>query len=116
MANSDGRVIGLIDMDCFYCQVEQRLQPHLWGKPVVVVQYSNFRGGGVLAVSYEARPFGIKRGGMFAEQAKALCPDVTICYVPVGEHSDKADIQRYRFDLFIYFNSFHLIRVVSFYG
>ncbi|EFO21944.1 hypothetical protein LOAG_06542 [Loa loa] len=91
------RIIALIDMDCFYVQVEQRLQPHLYGKPVAVVQHSsaNYRGGGLLAVSYEARSFGIKRG-MFGEQAKALCPDLTLCYVPVGEHIDKADITRYR--------------------
>lgn len=49
----------------------------------------------LLAVSYEARQFGIKRG-MFGEQAKALCPDLTLCFVPVGEHVDKADITRYR--------------------
>uniref|UniRef100_A0A183UZY7 DNA polymerase eta n=1 Tax=Toxocara canis TaxID=6265 RepID=A0A183UZY7_TOXCA len=111
MGGGDGRVIALIDMDCFYVQVEQRLQPHLWGKPVIVAQYGNVRGGGVLAVSYEARPFGIRRGGMFAEQAKALCPDVNICYVPCGEHSDKADLGRYReasrevFDVIIGFDS-----------
>ncbi len=39
-------VIALIDMDCFYCQVEQRDQPHLWGKPVAVVQYNQWKGGG----------------------------------------------------------------------
>ncbi|VDM08207.1 unnamed protein product [Wuchereria bancrofti] len=91
------RIIALIDMDCFYVQVEQRLQPHLYGKPVAVVQHSsgNNRGGGLLAISYEARPFGVKRG-MFPEQAKALCPGLTLCYVPVGEHVDKADITRYR--------------------
>ncbi|VDO34363.1 unnamed protein product [Onchocerca flexuosa] len=91
------RIIALIDMDCFYVQVEQRLQPHLYGKPVAVVQHSsaNNRGGGLLAVSYEARSFGIKRG-MFGEQAKALCPDLTLCYVPIGEYIDKADITRYR--------------------
>uniref|UniRef100_A0A9J2PWC2 DNA polymerase eta n=1 Tax=Ascaris lumbricoides TaxID=6252 RepID=A0A9J2PWC2_ASCLU len=96
MGGGDHRVIALIDMDCFYAQVEQRLQPHLWGKPIIVAQYSNIRGGGILAVSYEARPFGIKRFGMFAEQAKALCPELTVCYVPSGEHSDKADHTRYR--------------------
>ncbi|KAK6102639.1 impB/mucB/samB family protein [Brugia pahangi] len=91
------RIIALIDMDCFYVQVEQRLQPHLYGKPVAVVQHSsgNNRGGGLLAISYEARPFGIKRG-MFPEQAKTLCSELTLCYVPVGEHVDKADITRYR--------------------
>lgn len=91
------RIIALIDMDCFYVQVEQRFQPQLYDKPVAVVQHSsvNYRGGGLLAVSYEARLCGVKRG-MFAEQAKAVCPNLMLCYVPSGEHVDKADITRYR--------------------
>ena len=32
------RIIALIDMDCFYAQVEQRLRPELWGKPMAVSQ------------------------------------------------------------------------------
>ncbi|CAB3403628.1 unnamed protein product [Caenorhabditis bovis] len=90
------RIIGLIDMDCFYAQVEQRDKPELWGKPVIVVQHSR-RGvqGGILAVSYEARGFGVKRGMTVAE-AKQLCPDLATCLVPIGEYADKADIQKYR--------------------
>lgn len=40
------RVIILVDMDCFYCQVEEKLQPHLAGKPLAVVQYNAWKGGG----------------------------------------------------------------------
>ncbi|VDD88974.1 unnamed protein product [Enterobius vermicularis] len=94
------RTIALIDMDCFYAQVEQRLQPHLWGKPVAVVQYSNYKGGGyvsrILAASYEARKYGVGRSGMFGDEAKKICPELTLCYVPQCEHSDKADLSRYR--------------------
>ncbi|KAK6052535.1 ImpB/MucB/SamB family protein [Cooperia oncophora] len=90
------RVIGLIDMDCFYAQVEQREQPDLWDKPVVVVQHAREGApGGVIAVSYEARKFGVKRGMMIPE-VKAKCPEVNVCFVPQGEHIDKADIQKYR--------------------
>ncbi|GMR42067.1 hypothetical protein PMAYCL1PPCAC_12262, partial [Pristionchus mayeri] len=89
------RIIVLVDMDCFYAQVEQRDQPSLWGKPVGVLQYSANGQSGLIAVSYEARPFGVKRG-MTAKQCKELCPDIEICLVPQGEHADKADIQKYR--------------------
>ncbi|CAJ0597286.1 unnamed protein product [Cylicocyclus nassatus] len=90
------RVIALIDMDCFYVQVEQREKPELWGKPTVVVQHAREGApGGILAVSYEARKFGVKRM-MMIPQAKAKCPELNVCFVPQGEHIDKADIQKYR--------------------
>ena len=38
------RIIALIDMDCFYAQVEQRLRPELYGKPMAVFMIST--GGG----------------------------------------------------------------------
>ena len=41
--------------DCFYCQVEARLNPELVGKPSAVVQYKDYKGGGIIAVNYEAR-------------------------------------------------------------
>ncbi len=44
--NADHRVIALIDMDCFYVQVEQRLQPEFLGKPCGVAQYYTWKGGG----------------------------------------------------------------------
>ena len=40
------RVIVLVDMDCFYCQVEEYLNPELRGRPIAVVQYNPFQGGG----------------------------------------------------------------------
>ncbi|WKY02154.1 hypothetical protein Q1695_015849 [Nippostrongylus brasiliensis] len=90
------RVIGLIDMDCFYAQVEQRERPELWDTPVAVVQHAREGApGGIIAVSYEARKFGVKRGMMIPE-AKAKCPELNVCFVPQGEHIDKADIQKYR--------------------
>ncbi|TKR77362.1 hypothetical protein L596_018354 [Steinernema carpocapsae] len=89
------RVVALIDMDCFYAQVEQRLCPDLWGKPVAVVQNGVFRGGGIIALSYEARDKGVKRG-MFGDEATKKCPDLHLAKVPVGEHADKADLTRYR--------------------
>ncbi|KAK0416513.1 hypothetical protein QR680_012534 [Steinernema hermaphroditum] len=89
------RVVALIDMDCFYAQVEQRLRPELWGKPVAVIQNGVFRGGGIIALSYEARDFGVKRG-MFGDEALQKCPELHLARVPAGEHADKADLTRYR--------------------
>lgn len=43
------QVIVLIDNDCFYCQVEQKLNKSLKGVPLAVVQYNKFRGGGIIA-------------------------------------------------------------------
>lgn len=45
----------------FWLTVEQRKNPELRGLPTAVVQYNNWKGGGLIAVSYEARKFGVKR-------------------------------------------------------
>lgn len=45
MTHTD-RIVALIDMDCFYCQVEEKLDPNLVGKPIAVVQYNQWKGGG----------------------------------------------------------------------
>lgn len=55
------------DLDAFYASVEQRDNPALRGRPVIVGQ------GVVLAASYEAKRFGV-RTAMGARQAQRLCP------------------------------------------
>lgn len=40
------RIIALIDMDCFYVQVEQNECPQYKGKPCGVAQYNPYKGGG----------------------------------------------------------------------
>lgn len=45
MAKLGDRIVVLIDMDCFFCQVEAKLDPSLQGKPLAVVQYSSFGPG-----------------------------------------------------------------------
>jgi DNA polymerase IV len=64
----DGRATILhADLDSFYASVEQRDDPALRGRPVIVGS------GVVLAASYEAKAFGI-RTPMGGRQARSLCP------------------------------------------
>ncbi|XP_043281577.1 DNApol-eta isoform X2 [Venturia canescens] len=74
-------------------KVESRLQPELQGKPVAVVQYNQWRSGGIIAVNYEARDFGVTRH-MRGKEAKEKCPDIVLVSVPSVR--GKADTSKYR--------------------
>src|ERR1700739_1256475 len=78
------RKIVHIDMDAFSASVEQRDDPRLRGKPVVVAWKGNR--SVVCAASYEARRFGV-RSAMAAIHAERLCPEAV--FVP-------PDFTRYR--------------------
>jgi DNA polymerase-4 len=59
------------DLDAFYASVEQRDDPRLRGRPVIV------GGGVVLAASYEAKAHGV-RTAMGGGQARRLCPQAVV--------------------------------------
>jgi len=59
------------DLDSFYASVEQRDDPTLRGRPVIV------GGGVVLAASYEAKAYGV-RTAMGGRQARRLCPHAVV--------------------------------------
>ena len=59
------------DLDSFYASVEQRDDPRLRGRPVIV------GGGIVLAASYEAKAHGV-RTAMGETRARRLCPQVVV--------------------------------------
>jgi DNA polymerase-4 len=82
------RTILHIDMDAFFSSVEQRVNPALRGKPIVVCG-ANSRTV-VLTASYEARAYGVKTG-MTLPEARALCSGL----IRVESHPERyADVCR----------------------
>jgi DNA polymerase-4 len=70
VASPDGTILHA-DLDSFFASVEQRDDPRLLGKPVIV------GAGVVLAASYEAKAFGVKTA-MGGWAARRLCPQAIV--------------------------------------
>ncbi|NNM34179.1 MAG: DNA polymerase IV, partial [Gemmatimonadetes bacterium] len=69
------------DLDAFYASVEQRDDPRLRGRPVIV------GAGVVLAASYEAKAYGI-RTAMGGGQARRLCPQAVVVPPRMSAYSE----------------------------
>ncbi|NIH93090.1 DNA polymerase-4 [Mycolicibacterium fluoranthenivorans] len=78
------------DLDSFYASVEQRDDPALRGRPVIV------GGGVVLAASYEAKAYGV-RTAMGGHQARRLCPHAIVVPPRMSAYSQAS---RVVFDVF----------------
>lgn len=72
------------DLDSFYASVEQRDDPTLRGRPVIV------GGGVVLAASYEAKAYGV-RTAMGGAQARRLCPAAVVVPPRMSAYSRASD-------------------------
>jgi DNA polymerase IV len=78
------------DLDSFYASVEQRDDPRLRGRPVIV------GGGVVLAASYEAKAYGV-RTAMGGGEARRLCPHAVVVSPRMEAYSEAS---RAVFDVF----------------
>ena len=83
---NEPRVILHVDMDAFYAAIEQRDQPALRGKPVIVGSPPDRRGV-VSTASYEARPYGV-HSAMPSRTAGRLCPQATFVPVNMAHYSE----------------------------
>src|SRR5438034_2275066 len=76
-----GATILHADLDAFFASVEQRDDPSLRGRPVIV------GGGVVLAASYEAKARGV-RTAMGGAQARRLCPQAVVVPPRMSAYSE----------------------------
>ena len=76
-----------VDLNSYFASVEQQVQPHLRGRPIVVVP-AMVDTTCCIAASYEAKAYGIRTGTIVGE-AKRMCPDLILVE---GRHDLYTDV------------------------
>ncbi|MDD5259111.1 MAG: DNA polymerase IV [bacterium] len=90
----NNRIVLHIDMNAFFASIEQKTNPALRGRPVIVCGNPETRTV-VSAASYEAKPFGIK-AGMSIGEARRLCPQAIFV---IGNLAKYVDTSRQIFNI-----------------
>ncbi|GAX47213.1 DNA polymerase IV [Pseudolactococcus reticulitermitis] len=98
LINDTSRKIIHIDMDAFFASIEERDNPELKGKPVVIARNPLETGGrGVVSTAnYEARKYGI-HSAMSAKEAYELCPQAIFVS---GNYAHYQEVSRQMHDIF----------------
>lgn len=96
--NDTSRKIIHVDMDAFFASIEERDNPKLKGKPVVIARNPLETGGrGVVSTAnYEARKYGI-HSAMSAKEAYELCPQAVFVS---GNYAHYQEISRQMHEIF----------------
>lgn len=92
IARMDGRIVFHVDLDAFFASVEQRGNPALIGKPVVIgADPKGGKGRGVVSTcSYEARKFGV-RSAMPISEAYHRCPGGVFLPPDMARYQEASD-------------------------
>ena len=106
------RLVMLVDLDYFYAQCEERRNPSIKGKPVVVCVYSGRTedSGAVSTANYVARKYGVK-SGIPISLAKKKLEDVDAVFLPVDKEFYKEISESVMEILRIYADRFEQVSV-----